>query len=136
MSYRIKLKGLALVVLAMVMSIASVSQAGPNWRETTNSKAAESARSGGQCVRETQWMRNNHMVLLKKDRDFTVHEGIRTVDGSLSECVACHSNTENGKHVPVNAMEGPDGKQFCASCHAFTGVKLNCFQCHAAVPTE
>lgn len=136
MSYRIKLNALALVVLAMVMTIASVSQAGPMWRDTTNSKAAESAKSGGQCVRDTVWMRKNHMDLLTHERDVTVHQGVRTIDGSLSKCIACHVNSEDGKHVPVNSMEGPDGKQFCASCHAFTGVKLDCFQCHSPVPAE
>ena len=133
---RIKLKGLSLLVLVMAVAMTGIVQAGPMWRDNTNSKAAESAKSGGQCVRETDWMRKNHMDLLTHDRDVTVHQGVRTVDGSLSECVACHVNTDNGNLVPVNAMEGPDGKQFCAGCHAYTGVKLDCFQCHSPIPAE
>jgi len=133
MSYRIKRGVLSLVLLVMALAVTGISQAGPQWKENTNSNAAT---SGGQCVRETEWMRKNHMALLKHDRDITVHQGIRTVDGSLSECVACHVNTENGSHVPVDAMQGPDGAQFCAGCHAYTGVKLDCFQCHSPVPAE
>lgn len=133
MSYRIKRGLLTLMLLVMALAVTGISHAGPQWRDNTNSKAAT---SGGQCVRETGWMRKNHMALLKHDRDITVHEGIRTVDGSLSGCVACHVNYDNGKHVPVNAKEGPDGAQFCAGCHAFTGVKLDCFQCHSPVPAE
>lgn len=133
MFYRIKRGALTLILLVMALAVTGISQAGPQWRDNTNSKAAT---SGGQCVRETEWMRKNHMALLKHDRDITVHEGIRTVDGSLSGCVACHVNYDNGKHVPVNAKEGPDGAQFCAGCHAFTGVKLDCFQCHSPVPAE
>ena len=134
---RIKLTGISLLTLVMAMVIASAGQAGPMWKEKTNSKAAQSSASGGECVKDTAWMRRYHMDLLQHDRDTTVHQGIRTNDGSLSECIACHVNTEDsGKQVPVNAYEGPDGAQFCAGCHAYTGVKLDCFQCHSPVPAE
>ena len=64
--------------------------------------------------------------------DLTVLEGIRTIDGSLSECVACHANKHDGAaYTPVNGED-----QFCAGCHEFTGVSLDCFQCHSTVPTE
>jgi len=123
--------GIACLAGALVASAGSA-LADPNWRQNGNSNAAEQARSGGQCVRPTDWMRRNHMALLKHDRDLTVLDGIRTVDGSLSECVACHANKHDGvAYVPV---DGED--QFCAGCHEFTGVSLDCFQCHATVPTE
>jgi len=123
--------GIACLAGVLVASAGSA-LADPNWRQNGNSNAAESARAGGQCVRQTDWMRRNHMALLKHDRDLTVLEGIRTVDGSLSECVACHANKhDGGSYMAVNGEE-----QFCAGCHEFAGVSLDCFQCHATVPTE
>jgi len=106
--------------------------ADPNWRQSGSSEAAVSARAGGQCVRETDWMRRNHMVLIQHDRDLAVIDGVRTIDGSLSGCVACHSNKDpHGNFQSVN-----DEGQFCAGCHEYTGVMLNCFQCHATVPEK
>lgn len=126
--YRLLSPLLALVLFALAGSV----MADPNWRQNGNSEAADSARSGGQCVRETDWMRRNHMALVEHDRDMTVIHGIRTIDGSLAECVACHANKdEKGSFVPVNS-----GHEFCAGCHGFAGVSLDCFQCHSTVPTE
>jgi predicted CXXCH cytochrome family protein len=104
-------------------------QADEDWRQNGNSKAAV---EGGQCVRPTPWMRRNHMALIKHDREITVHQGVRTIDGSLAQCVACHVNrAEDGHYLPVN-----DAQQFCAGCHEFTGTTLDCFSCHATVPVE
>ena len=125
---------LGLIVSLMVIGIAN---AGPKWRTEGNSQASQMAQNGEQCVRETPWMRRNHMDLLQHDRDVTVREGVRTLDGSLKACVTCHVNKDDaGKHVPVTDMKGPSGSQFCAGCHAYTGVALDCFQCHSTVPTE
>lgn len=119
----------ALLLAGAFFALASGVQADPNWRENGNSKAAQ---SGGQCVRDTDWMRRNHMALIKHDRDETVIHGVRTIDGSLAECVVCHANKDTqGGFVPVNAED-----QFCAGCHEFTGVTLDCFQCHSTVPTR
>lgn len=113
-----------------LLATASLVQADPNWRENGTSTASEEARGGGQCVRDTSWMRRNHMDLLQHDRDTTVREGIRTVDGSLSECVACHANKgDTGGYAPVNSSD-----EFCAGCHEYTSVSLTCFQCHSTVP--
>lgn len=99
-----------------------------NWKKTGNSKAATEATS---CVRDTDWMRRNHMDLIKHDRNITVHEGVRTLDGSISKCVACHANKDaQGKYIPVNGHE-----QFCDECHEHAAVSLDCFTCHATVPT-
>ena len=122
----------ALLLAFVFIAFAGVVQADPNWRENGNSRAAESARSGGECVRETGWMRRNHMALMKHDRDETVIHGVRTIKGSIAECVACHANKDDqGAFVPVDAND-----EFCAGCHEFTGVMLDCFQCHSTVPTE
>ena len=122
----------AFLLVTMLATVAGGVQADPNWRENGNSEAAQSARSGGQCVRDTDWMRRNHMALVKHDRDEVVIHGVRTVDGSLAGCVACHANRDtHGAFVPVTAAD-----EFCAGCHEFTGVSLDCFQCHSTVPTD
>jgi len=82
------------------------------------------------CVRETDFMRRNHMELILHQRHVTVHEGIRDTKYSLGGCVACHvSYDEQGQPVPIHS-EG----QFCHSCHEFAAVDLDCFGCHATVP--
>ncbi len=81
----------------------------------------------GQCVADTAFMRRNHMLLLKHDRDKTVHDGIRKIQGSLKGCVECHASSKTGA---VNAS--PD--DFCMSCHQYAGVTLDCFECHAGSP--
>ena len=85
---------------------------------------------GEACVEPTDVMRRDHMEFLVHQRDLTVHKGIRTRKHSLVECIGCHVQTDSdGQFIPVNA---PD--QFCQSCHVFTAVKMDCFECHASVP--
>jgi len=78
----------------------------------------------GQCVADTQIMRRDHPEMLKHQRDRTVHEGIRTRPQSLNNCVECHASAKTG------SVLGEQG--FCQSCHAYAGVKLDCFECHAS----
>ncbi len=85
---------------------------------------------GDKCVADTDFMRRNHMKMLDHKRDDTVHEGIRTKQFSLKECVACH------------AVKGPDAQpvtskspqHFCRVCHDYAAVKIDCFECHASRP--
>lgn len=87
---------------------------------------------GEQCVAETDYMRRFHMKELSHQRDETMHDGIRTKRFSLKECVACHATTDaDGKTVSVNAPG-----QFCASCHEYAAVQIDCFQCHATKPGD
>ena len=87
---------------------------------------------GERCVEETAFMRANHMDLLMHQRDRTVIEGIRTKKHSLKECVACHSVPDkNGQPV---SYQNP--KNFCRSCHDYTAVKIDCFECHASKPPQ
>ncbi len=80
---------------------------------------------GGQCVRDTQWMRKNHMHLLRHQRDETVRKGIRDDQDSLKNCVECHASlTDNS----VLARED----SFCVGCHRYAAVKIDCFECHAS----
>ncbi len=88
------------------------------------------ASKGEQCVEPTDVMRREHMRFLRHQRDDTVHAGIRGAKHSLVGCIDCHAQRDSrGVAIPVNA-EG----QFCASCHRFAGVRMDCFECHATVP--
>ena len=80
----------------------------------------------GRCVEATDVMRRDHMKLLAHQRDRTVREGVRTKPHSLAGCVDCHASAKTA------SVLGPEG--FCQSCHAYAGVQLDCFECHAAKP--
>jgi hypothetical protein len=85
---------------------------------------------GERCVADTEFMRRNHMTMLRHQRDATMREGVRSKQFSLSECIACH------------AVTGPDKKpvsiaspvHFCRACHDYAAVQIDCFQCHASRP--
>jgi hypothetical protein len=85
---------------------------------------------GDSCVEDTDFMRRNHMTMLRHQRDETMQQGIRGNQYSLRDCVACH------------AVMGPDAmpvtvaspQHFCRSCHDYAAVNIDCFQCHASRP--
>lgn len=79
---------------------------------------------GGQCVRDPQWMRKNHMHLLKHQRDEAVRRGIRDDQISLKNCIECHASTKDDS---VIARED----SFCVACHRYEAVKIDCFECHS-----
>lgn len=85
------------------------------------------AAKGEKCVENTEFMRRNHMELLKHQRDDTVQKGIRTTKYSLNGCIDCHASRKN------NSVVGSD-QNFCQSCHSYTAVKIDCFECHASKP--
>lgn len=117
------LLGLALLSMALVGCDAGVPL----------SNLAPATAKAAQCVEPTADMRKNHMVYLDVHRDQTVIEGIRTTKHSLNECINCHvaPTREDG-----SAVHYADAKKdhFCASCHTYVGVKIDCFQCHADRP--
>jgi hypothetical protein len=80
-----------------------------------------------QCVAPPEVMRRTHMDLLKHRRDRTVHQGVRGGDESLTRCIECHASKTSGA-----AIGAPDA--FCQSCHAYVGVRLDCFECHQGRP--
>lgn len=82
---------------------------------------------GEKCVEDTQFMRRNHMDLLKHHRDETMRKGIRTTKHSLKKCVECHASEKTGS---VAASKD----DFCAACHSYASVKLDCWDCHATKP--
>jgi predicted CXXCH cytochrome family protein len=100
--------------------------------ENSSSALNKQVTTGESCVKDTSWMRRNHMELLKHDRDRTLRQGIRPVDGSIKECVNCHATKDDhGQQLSINA-EG----EFCAGCHNFASVSIDCFDCHSTKPEE
>jgi len=85
---------------------------------------------GENCVEDTDFMRREHMDMLKHQRDETMLKGIRREQYSLRECINCHAVT-GPDELPVTATN-PD--HFCRSCHDYAAVKIDCFQCHASRP--
>ena len=72
--------GLAGALLAL-----AVQAAGNNFVVTGSRAANEKS-----CVEPTDFMRRNHMEVIKHQRDETVHGGIRSTKHSLAVCIACH----------------------------------------------
>ena len=86
---------------------------------------------GEQCVEDTDEMRRNHMSYLQKHRDETLREGIRTKQYSLKQCLECHVP---GDDAPAASRD--EGEHFCKNCHVYTGVTIDCFECHATKPQQ
>jgi len=88
------------------------------------------AVKGERCVEPLEIIRRNHMSLLLHQRDRTVHFGERDTKHSLKGCLSCHTQkNDQGAFIPVN-----EKGQFCYECHDYTGVQMDCFECHAATP--
>ncbi len=87
----------------------------------------ERAAKGERCVEAPALMRRNHMEMLKHQRDDTVFGGIRGAKYSLKECIACHASTQTGSVAKSES-------NFCVACHAYSAVKIDCFECHTAKP--
>jgi hypothetical protein len=73
-------------------------------------------------VEPTDVMRRDHMKFIQHQRDETMHKGIRTSKHSLKNCVECHADPKTG------SVLGKDG--FCATCHQYAAVTIDCFSCH------
>ncbi|OGS81199.1 MAG: hypothetical protein A2061_00980 [Gallionellales bacterium GWA2_59_43] len=93
------------------------------WAADANAPRLDIGR-GGQCVEDPQWMRKNHMHLLKHERDDAVRKGVRDEKHSLKNCIECHASTKDDS---VIARED----SFCVSCHSYEAVKIDCFECHS-----
>lgn len=81
---------------------------------------------GGKCVKDPEWMRKNHMQLLKHEREEAVRKGARDSKVSLKTCVECHASIKD------NSVIARDDS-FCVACHRYEAVKLDCFECHSGV---
>lgn len=85
---------------------------------------------GDSCIEDTDFMRRNHMTLLKHQRDETMLKGVRNRQYSLKECISCHA--VNGPDAIPVTVASP--QHFCRSCHDYAAVNVDCFQCHASRP--
>jgi len=81
---------------------------------------------GGQCVEDPQWMRKNHMHLLKHQRDEAVRKGIRDEKLSLKNCIECHASLKDDSVIARD-------DSFCVACHRYEAVKTDCFECHSGM---
>jgi len=84
---------------------------------------------GEQCVEPKDFMRRNHMDLLKHQRDETMREGIRGKKYSWKGCVECHAAT----HPKIAEGKIRTLYPFCAQCHHYAAVKIDCVSCHSPV---
>lgn len=91
------------------------------------------AKAQGPCVAAPDEIRRSHPDLLRHQRDLTVRGGVRGAQASLEACVNCHATPVAGAATPVRSVLG-GSESFCQGCHTVAAVKLDCFQCHAAVP--
>ena len=123
---------LAIVLLGILTSLAA--------EGVTKSKAAELSRvpiplvpvgKGEACVRETEFMRPDHMTLLLHQRDQTVYRGIRPKKISFNECLTCHAVF--GRDTKPVTYKDP--KHFCRTCHDYAAVSIDCFSCHNSAPS-
>lgn len=85
---------------------------------------------GTRCVEDTDFMRRNHMDILKHQRDETVLKGVRNRKYSLKECLDCH--VVYGPDEAAVTASSPT--HFCRSCHDYAAVSIDCFECHASRP--
>lgn len=84
------------------------------------------AFKGDKCVEPVDVMRREHMVYLKHQRDETLREGIRGQKYSLNECIACHATAD----PKIGGGKIRTLKPFCAECHEYAAVSIDCFACH------
>ncbi len=84
------------------------------------------------CVEPIEVMRKQHFEFVLDHRDKTVIDGIRTKKHSLIECIDCHITANaQGEYARYS-----QDTHFCASCHEFAAVNIDCFQCHSDRPEE
>lgn len=114
------------VGLGALLALSPLAQAGGSAGVPT---PAIQKGQGEQCVEPTDYMRKNHMKVLNHHRDKTVHEGIRTKQHSLKNCIECHATPDASGQRTVLGKD-----HFCQSCHTYAAVKIDCFQCHSSKP--
>jgi hypothetical protein len=116
----------ALLALACVGLFTSVQAADPKPSGRVPMPTVK-IEKGERCVEPTEEMRRNHMEKILHQRDRTVHQGVRTIQHSLKNCVNCHA-------AQSGSVLGKDG--FCASCHQYASVHIYCFGWHTDKPEK
>ena len=116
--------------LALALALACATAHAASAADKGVSYPAIAEGQGEACVADTDFMRRNHMDLLKHQRDETMQDGVRGNPYSLRECLDCHV-VMGADALPVTAG---DPKHFCRSCHDYAAVSIDCFGCHASRP--
>ena len=119
--------GLKILLLVLLPGITGLAMAGDSLLPTIPEAQKRFSEAQG-CVEPTDDMRKNHMEYILHQRDATVHEGIRSKQHSLVECINCH--VSDAPDAPRASSE----EHFCSSCHSYAAVRIDCFQCHADRP--
>lgn len=117
-----------LVLLAIVAMLQGCGKVAPEL-DVATAKAKSEHCTISEDISE---VRNNHMEYILHKRDETMYDGIRTKQHSFTECINCHVP----KGVGDQKVRHDEEEHFCATCHMYTGVKLDCFQCHTDQPEE
>ena len=120
---------LVLLLTGLLLGIAMPGQADNSLLPEVPAAQSRFSETQG-CVEPTADMRRNHMKYLLHQRDETMHEGVRTKQHSLVECINCHVSDS-----PDAARVSSEG-HFCNSCHSYAAVNIDCFQCHADRPVK
>jgi len=108
-------KGIAAVVIFSALMAFPVAYNGAASVAGLGSGSPKLAEGKGKdCVRPEDWMRKNHMSLLKHVREDAVRQGHPAGDTGLRGCISCH----------------PNRAQFCDSCHSYVGASPECWHCH------
>jgi predicted CXXCH cytochrome family protein len=118
--------GAILVMMGVLLGGALVGADAADWRTPLPKVPAK----GEKCVRDTPFMRSNHMELLLHQRDDAVHQGLRPKQTALNECLTCHA-VPGADSKPVTYK---DPKHFCRACHDYVAVSVDCFSCHNSAP--
>jgi len=113
----------------VLMAFSAFAFASPQGKPSFAPKVPHPTNGSTECVQPEDEMKKNHMNYILDQRDKTMHKGIRTKQYSLKECINCH--------VPKDSeVRYGDDQHFCSSCHNFTGVSIDCFQCHMDRPMD
>ncbi|MBL6932382.1 MAG: hypothetical protein ISR45_05490 [Rhodospirillales bacterium] len=119
------IKGL-LGAMALLLAVFAASAPATAGQDGVPLPTPAKAFKGEKCVEPADVMRREHMEFLNHQRDETLREGIRGNKYSLQQCIDCHAVADpkiaGGK---VRTL-----KPFCAECHSYAAVSLDCFSCH------
>jgi len=121
--------GLKILLIGLLLGTAVPAAAGDSILPVIPEAQARFSEAQG-CVEPVDDMRRNHMEYILHQRDKTMHEGIRTRQHSLVECINCH--VSDAPDAPRYSSE----EHFCNSCHTYASVRIDCFQCHADRPVS
>lgn len=129
-----KFRLLSLLAVAFLMTAGGFASAEQNDALSVGGAAVSGGKST-ECVEPVPVMRREHMDFLLRQRDETMHQGIRSGNYSLVGCVDCHEDLKRDNQgrlvpsdIPISVNDPENG--FCQMCHQYAAVNIDCFQCH------